>query len=620
MKPSSLRHSSIASTNFIRATIALIVIAVAAWAQYGSTLNDAGLANEWLRDQFIRSHASDQAETRIVIVDIDESSLARIGRWPWPRARIADLVDALLHDYGAKGVALDMVLPEPADDAGDTRLAQLARTEPVALAQALDYANRPTDLRIGTVSGAVTFPDVSKLPAAYGYIANHAKFGALPFTGNIGFIPDSDGAIRRLPLLTNLDGKAYPTLTLALLKCSASLPTHELPPAYQLRRVPFERNLSAYAVVAAGDVLDLLLPASLIANKLVLIGSSSLGLADSIATPLSPNTSGVFVHAAMLTSLLDQAAGVAPAPWPGKLIAFIFSVAIVLVSGFTLSKLSAFFNATLLLFFSSAWILLAYWIAPHDGDFSVTGPLFSAVLLLTVAVPFHWQISQRKSRELIDTLNHYVDPAVVNELLSSKVADPLALRQHNITTLVADMEGYTKHIEGLPLEEAAILTREFLDCLTQPVLSCRGTLDKYTGDGLVAFWGAPIRDDHHADLALDAAKQILQSVRRLNQTRTLNGKPPLRVRIGIESGVAMSGDFGSSSRSIFTAVGDSVNTASRLQEVARDLPHNVIVGPGTALEITRHQLVPLGSLQLRGKQNPTQLFTLAAPGSACDAP
>jgi len=600
------------STSITQGLIALAAILVSAWLQWAHIPADSLFANEWLRDQFARSQASSQPESRIVIIDIDESSLADTGPWPWPRARLADLVEALLHDYGAKGVALDMVLPEPTDAAGDARLAGLARTEHLVLAQALDYVDRAAPLRIGTLSGGKAAGTNRDVPAASGYIANHAQLGNPPHTGNIGFVPDNDGVIRRLPLYSGFEGRIYPSLSIALLQCCSDRAVPPSSQATQWQRVPFSRDFSAYTVVPASDILNLRIPVSLIAGKLVLVGSSSLGLADSVATPLLSNTSGVLVHAAMLTSLLDQSEGRAPHPWPGSLLAFLFSAIVILVSTYALPRLSAILNAALLLTASAAWIALAYRIAPHDGSFTTTGPLVSFLLLLAVAIPYHWHLSQRRSRKLLDTLNHYVAPVIVNEILSSGLKDPLAPRQHHMTTLVADMEGYTKHISGLPLDEAASLTRQFLECLTQPVLACRGTLDKYTGDGLVAFWGAPIKDMDHADLAIDAALQMVQALQSLNESRTKDGKPPLRVRIGIESGDAMSGDFGSSSRSIYTAVGDSVNTASRLEDVARSLPYDIMIGPGTAQSIKRHELFLIGELPLKGKQNATKVFTLKA--------
>lgn len=599
------------STRITQGLIALAAILVSAWLQWTHIPADSLFADEWLRDQFARSQASSQPESRIVIVDIDESSLADAGPWPWPRARLADLVEALLHDYGAKGVALDMVLPEPADAEGDARLAALARSERLVLAQALDYVDRAAPLRIGALSGGKAASTNLDVPAASGHIANHAQLGG-PHTGNIGFVPDNDGVIRRLPLYSWFEGRVYPSLSVALLECCSD---RAVPPPSQVpqwQRVPFSRDFSSYTVIPASDILNLRVPVSMTAGKLVLVGSSSLGLADSVATPLLSNTSGVLVHAAMLTSLLDRSEGRAPHPWPGSLLAFLFSAVVILVSIYALPRISAILNAVLLLAASAAWIALAYRIAPHDGSFTTTGPLVSFLLLLTVAIPYHWHLSQRKSRKLLDTLNHYVAPVIVNEILSSGLKDPLAPRQQYMTTLVADMEGYTKHIEGLPLDEAASLTRQFLNCLTQPVLACRGTLDKYTGDGLVAFWGAPIKDVDHADLAIDAAVQMVQALKSLNESRAKDGKPPLRVRIGIESGDAMSGDFGSSSRSIYTAVGDSVNTASRLEDVARSLPYDIMIGPGTARSVKRHELFLIGELPLKGKQNATKVFTLKA--------
>ncbi len=187
--------------------------------------------------------------------------------------------------------------------------------------------------------------------------------------------------------------------------------------------------------------------------------------------------------------------------------------------------------------------------------------------------------------------------------------EPLKPRQLEVTTLIADMEGYTAQVESLDVGEAAKLTRDFLDCLTGPVIAQQGTLDKYTGDGLVAFWGAPLPISEHADLALDAARQILERVDALSRERVGAGRPPLRVRIGMESGWAMAGDFGTSFRSIYTAVGDSVNTASRLEQAARDFPHDVIIGAGTVTRAKRHHFVFLGERLLRGKEKPTLLYS-----------
>lgn len=617
-RPLTTRRPS--RTLLLRFLVGLAALLLAVWTQWLPDVVQSYVANEWLRDRIVLAQASDVPEQRLVVIDVDESSLATIGPWPWSRDRMAELVEQLLGYYGAQGVALDLVFPEPADAAGDARLAMLAEHGPLVLAQAFTF-DPSLQLRIGTFTGGHAAPDPLDAIRASGYFTNHAGLRRAAHVGNIGFIPDKDGMIRRLPMQTWFAGRRFATLSLALLDCCAdplpagrpaSGPTGGMSSGMGMRRVPYSRDWEAYTVVRAADILKQRWPAELISGKLVLVGSSSLGLSDRVATPLSPNTSGLLVHAAALTAQLDARSGVAPAPWPGRALAVTYALAVIALSGYTFLRYSALSNLALLVVASLLWLVAAWTIIPHDAEFNSTGPLMVNLFLLTVAVPLAWQTSQRQSRQLLGTLRQYVADAVVDELLRSNLEDPLAPRRGEVTTLIADMEGYTHHVAQLPIEQAAQLTHDFLDCLTEPVLARHGTLDKYTGDGLVAFWGAPLPVPDHADQALDAALAIVQAVRQFNRQRALRGLEPVRVRIGIESGIAIAGDFGSSARSIYTAVGDSVNVASRLETAARDFPYDVIIGPGTADLCRRHSLTKLGDIILRGKEQATTLYTLTA--------
>ncbi|MYM30247.1 CHASE2 domain-containing protein [Duganella sp. CY15W] len=608
---------SISAAN-LRRVIALAALLLAVGGQWQHSGLAWTSADEWLRDQLILRQASTQQEQRIAVIDIDETSLAAAGPWPWPRERIASMIEQLLGAYGARGVALDLVMPEPADAGGDTRLAMLSQHGPLVLPQAFDY-NGNMPLRVGQLAGGTPAPKTGDAVPASGYIANHAGLAQAAHIGNIGFLPDPDGVIRRLPMQTWFDGRTYPTLSLALLGCcsatrpATSGPTGGMQQGDGLRRLPYRLKWDAYVVIPASMILDLSAPADLLKDKLVLIGSSSLGLADRVATPLSASTSGLLVHAAALTAQLDVRAGQAPASWPGRLIAVLFAGATIVLCVWAMPRKSALVNVAVLAGASALWLVLCWYMAPHDAVFGISGPLLGNLFLLAVGVPFAWQQSQGQSRRLLDTLRQYVADAVVDELLRNNLLDPLKPSHCDVTTLIADMQGYTSHVAALPLEQAAELTRAFLDCLTGPVLAARGTLDKFTGDGLVAFWGAPLPVPDHADQALDAAEAIQAGMAKFNAARLRQGLAPVRVRIGIESGRAMAGDFGSAARSIYTAVGDSVNVASRLETAARDLPHDVIIGPGTAALCQRHRLRHIGELTLRGKEHPTTLYTLAAP-------
>lgn len=604
--PGSLR-SALRDTGALRAAIALVALALAAWLQWGGGAGPTRAADEWLRDRFIALQASVTPEDRILVIDIDESSVAQLP-WPWPRARIADLAELVLAD-GARGVALDILMEKPADPEGDMRLAMLASHGPLVLAQMFDYVREEAPLAGGYLIGGAAAAGAAGAMHAHGFLANHQGLAGARHAGNIGVLPDADGSLRHLPMFTSYLGRAYPTLSLALLQCCAA-PGAAQPPVRMVERIPYARDWHAYDVVKAVDLLEGRMPAGMARDRLVLVGSSSLSIGDRISTPLGASSPGLLVHASMLTTLLDRQQGLAPSPLPGKALAFVFTLAFVLLTLYTLPRLSAAANALLLGASALAWLPLAAMLAPRDPGFAPAAPLFCSLYLLAVAVPFHWEMSQRRSRQLLGTLRQYVAGEVVDELLRSGLNDPLAPRRLDVTTLVADMQGYTTQVESLSLEEAARLTTDFLECLTRPVLACHGTLDKYTGDGLVAFWGAPLPNAEHADLALDAAARILDEVARFSSQRVAQGKPALRVRIGIESGVAMAGDYGTAARSIYTAVGDSVNTAARLEQAARDYPHDVIVGEGTAGLARRHRLLPLGERQLRGKERPLRVFTL----------
>lgn len=616
--PGTYRYSN--SILLLRVGIALISLLLTIAMEWSPPAGGPVQASDnWLRDHFVRWHAVDTPETRLTLVDIDEASLGEIGPWPWKRERLADLGELLIGAYGARAVALDLVMPHGGDPDGDRRLAAMAEHGPLVLAQAFDYVARPMPVQEGQLAGGLTLDAASTdatQPAA-GYIANHAGLAAARCTGNIGFIPDADGAIRRIPLWTRATDRVYPTLALALLSCGSERNSRSSGQLLQTKgaaswRVPFLRRESAYLSIPAADVLTLRAPRSAFAGRLVLIGSSSLGLTDRVATPLSPSASGVTVHAAALTALLDEQAGHGIAPWPGRWLAMAFALGTALLAILAFPRLSATRCTLLLMCAMAAWLLGAYYIAPHDPLFITSGPLLGQLFLLAVAIPTEWRITQLASSRLLSTLSHYVAQPVLDELLKRGLRDPMAPTQLQVTTLIADMENYTALVEGLPLEEAVILTRGFLDCLTRPVLIHQGTLDKYTGDGLVAFWGAPLPRADHADQALDAAQGIVEEVRHFNARRLSQGRAPVRVRIGVESGSAVAGDLGTPFRSVYTAVGDSVNVAARLQELARDYPCDIIVGMGTAELARRHHLRPLGVVMLRGRAQEETLFTLTA--------
>lgn len=605
--------------NVIRIAIGVLACALAIFLEWQRPEFVVRM-DEGLRDAFIQFTAEPAPEERLVVIDIDEASLAEIGPWPWPRQRMADLVEILIGAYGARAVALDIVFPESGDPDGDARLAALAAHAPLNLVQIFDYTPRSPEIRQGTIAGGLSAPSPPEGLMAYGYIANHAGLAGARCIGNIGYLPDIDGVLRHTPVQTRYEGKNYPHLASALLACADSggrqapavkqAATMSLANEDGLWRVPFRRALSAYTVIPALGILQEQAPDALIRDRYVLVGSSSLGLGDRVSTPLAPLVAGVMVHAASVSGLLDIAEGKARPPWSGRPCLLAWCLLSIALGVLCIARLPAWGGLLLLSGLVAGWLGVAFAGISRQAEWSVTAPLWAYFVLLLIAIPHEWWQTQRRSRRLLATFSHYVAQPVLDEILRLGLTHSLTPTLREVTVLIADMEDYTLTTSSLPLEAAAALTKDFLGCLTRPVLAWYGTLDKYSGDGLVAFWGAPLPCVDQADRAVSAALEILQEVDAFNRERRSRGGKPVRVRIGIESGNALVGDLGTTFRSTYTAVGDCINFASRLEAAARDLPTQLVIGVAAQHKLARHKTRSLGLITLRGTQTTLEVFTV----------
>lgn len=577
-----------------------------------------------VRDLAMLASASDAGDPRVAVIDIDEPSLKRIGPWPWPRQRLADLAEQLLAEGGARVVAFDIVLTEPATTPegriGDQRLAALAQQGWMVPALAFDYVARQTAVTVGLVGGGRPLDSVPQAARATGHVGSFAALASGRCVGNIGIAPDPDGKVRRVAPWTGWQGEAYPAFALAALRCARP----DADPIALTRRLdtdaqahwamPFRIRPDSYLALPAASVLDGELasetgrpgaasprpPRRPLEGRIVLVGSSALGLADQAATPLASSVSGVSVHLAALSALLDLADGTAPTRPPGWAMtawALLSVTALwwVVARGAGFRWMTASTLAAL-----AVWALLAGWSVSSGAQAPVTGALWGYALVLLLHLPAEWSWAHKGVRSRTRLLSRYVARAVLDELLDRPDQDPLAPRKSEITVLIADMQEYTRLTNDSSLEDAARLTRGFLEQLTGPVLEHRGTLDRYTGDGLVAFWGAPIPVADHARRAVEAALAIVDNVRRFNAARAARGEEPVRVRVGIASGPALVGDLGTPFRSAYTAVGDCINLASRLQQLSRQLEVDIAIAGSAALQCTGSAFRSLGKVPVRG--------------------
>jgi adenylate cyclase len=552
-----------------------------------------------VRDLAMQLFASPNTDPNIVVIDINEQSLQALGPWPWSRQTLADIAESLLTQHGARLVTLDVVLPNGRDTGGDQALARLAESGRLVLSQALDFITRDITVAAGSLAGDVRGIQTSDAVIATGFVANHEGLSGAKCVGNIGFMPDLDGKLRRIVDWAQWDGRIYPSLSGAIIKC---LEIEESAPnlAKPIRTLRFDRAPEAWVVVPAHELFAPKLLRSLIENRVAIIGSSALGLTDRVATPLSPNMAGVFVHAQALSELLRPTAETPD--WVAPILGF---SQLMLVGFFALGliffrKLHAvllLIAVTLVAWFAS--LLLSY---ETSIELPVTSALWGFGFAALCILSLKWAEERSQAKTTIGVLSRYLSKPVLQEVLKRNEFDPLVPRRANITVLVADMVAYTATTESQTLDDAAFITKHFLEAITEPVWSNRGTLDQYMGDGLIAFWGAPIESANQANDAVNAALQMLNNLERLNAKLSSENLPILKMRIGIASGEALVGDFGTRYRASYTAVGKCINMASRLQVLSKNHPSKpqILISKEVAQQLTNYSAQPLGAAMVRG--------------------
>ncbi len=612
-----------------------------------------------------------QPQKDILIVDIDERSLQQEGRWPWPRSRLAELV-ARLQKAGAAVIAFDMVLseletnaasdllarlpPELSNDAlttylrheaestdGDARLAERLAAGDSVLGVVLHNQDSPAS---GTLPSPLFHVDVNTAPllvtALPTYTANRDQLQrAAGFAGFLTALPDSDGVIRRAPLLLRHGNELYPTLALEaarlfLLSDKPRLQTTslgeftaiegidlggQLIPTDAAGRVliPYIGPSGSFAHLSAAAVLRGEFEPSDAANRIVLIGTSALALADLKATPVQSVYPGVEVHANLLAGILAGRFPHEPTWAPGASFMLMLTLGVVL--------------AVLLPLLSEAWMLLVTTLALSSVIMGNAWLWSQADLMLVLATPvllilslavlnlgYGFLFEARSRRQLKDMFGEYVPPALVDEMSRRGEHYDFNGESRELSVLFADIRNFTTLSENLSASDLKTLLNRFFTPMTRIIFNQRGTIDKYVGDMIMAFWGAPVQDADHADHAIAAALDMQRAVQALQIEFSQEGLPDINIGIGINSGIMNVGDMGSEYRRAYTVIGDAVNLASRLEGLTKYYGVHLVVGPRTrelAPDLIYQQL---DRVRVKGKHTAVDVFTpLCRTNEATDA-
>ncbi|MCM5572405.1 adenylate/guanylate cyclase domain-containing protein [Burkholderiaceae bacterium FT117] len=599
--------------------------------------------------------ASPKQDPRIVIVDIDERSLAERGRWPWPRETVAALNDAIFERGKPAVVGYDILFGEPQRDggAGDAAFARSLAGRPTVLGYYLtsDRSGRASGMLPAPVfgRGAVAETGLLDLIDADGYGSNLpllARAAAAQgfFNPFIGAGIDVDGTIRALPMLASYGEVVHESFALAvlrqylgagavivdgdLLRLAGERGDVSIPVSVgYTAMVPFAGRGGAsggrFRYVSAADVLDGRVDWSVMRDRIVLVGTSAPGLTDLRATPVNEVFPGVEIHASLLAGALDDAVPRRP------LEAGIGAALVTLLVGGTLAVLLPMLGPIGTVAASGAALVLvvggnsaAYWTL--GLVLPLAGPMVAILVLAVFNLLLGYMAEGRARRAVVRLFGEYLSPTLVEQM----ARDPVRWRageieNREITILFADIRGFTRMAESM--EPAAL--REYLNtvltAMTDVVHEHGGTVDKYIGDAVMAFWGAPMEDPNHAEHAVAAAQAMQEAARRLSADFIMRGLPALSIGVGVNTGFAQVGDMGSAARRTYTAIGDAVNLASRLETLTKHHEVPIIVGEATARACTGRRFAELGPVRIQGRSDAVRLFVPLPAGRSgvrADAP
>ncbi len=625
----------------------------------------------YLYDWRVRTTLTREVDPRIVIVDIDETSLGRVGQWPWPRVQIATLVDRLFDDYGVRVLGFDVVFPEPggAEVAGvfeELRQSPLGADAAVvreltAAAGRLDgdkaFAESliARDVALGFVFKQQVSPDqpgvIGALPAYFavadprvlavdwvrpaGYTGNLPRLQQSASAG--GFfdtaLVDSDGIVRRSPLFQTYQGRLYPSLALAVARLarpdapvrfifSAESPdvlTHvELGTCRATVDrngavlIPFRGPVGSFPYVSAVDVLDGTAPAAVLSGAIVLIGTSAPGLLDIRPTPVGQEYIGVETHANVIAGLLDGAFPYRPDN--AALLEVAGLLALAVLTALVVPVLSPPVGLAVALALAGLAIGAGFLAWVRAGIVIPVGGLaLYTVAAALLQLTYGYFAETRRKRRLSRLFSQYVPPEVVSDLDASEAEVSLEGETRQMSVLFSDVRGFTTISEGLTARELTRLMNEFLTPITAVIQEHRGTIDKYMGDAVMAFWGAPLSDPGHARHAVESARAMVLALRALHPEFRARGWPELNIGVGISSGDMNVGNMGSRFRMAYTVLGDTVNLGSRLEGLTKQYGVDIIVSAATAAAVPDHLFRELDLVRVKGKKAPVAIYEPLGP-------
>ncbi len=610
-------------------------------------------------------------DPRVVIVDIDEESLMTEGRWPWGRDKVADLVDKLFDNYRIAVLGFDILFAEEDNSSGidvlekfsndllrddirfqtayqrykpflhrDMIFAHSLEHRPVVLGY---YFKGIEHIGLGVNRGVLPPPllsiagsELEKVPFANA-VGYGATLGLLQKNAyGSGFIDkplvDADGVIRRILMVQEFNNKLYESFALAIVRALLGNPPVEFHVAegyegapvnkglewLQLEGfnipvdetgavlVPYRGRFGSFPYVSATDVLSGRADKKLLDGAIVLVGTSAAGLLDLRSTPVQNVYPGVEIHANVISGILDNSIKQRPAYVMG--VEFIAIIVIGLVLSATLSRLPPLWTIPVTL----GIILVLVGINIHFWNRNIVLPLATPILFVVVYfvnhVSFGFFVEQKDKRRLAAFFRFYVPPELVREMVDRQEDFDLEGESRDMTVMFCDIRGFTSISETMPPKQLSRMINAYLTHMTEVIHHHRGTIDKFIGDAIMSFWGAPLPDLDHPRNAVSSALEMVDKLPAMNDYFKKMGWPQIRIGIGVNSGMMNVGNMGSEYRMSYTVLGDAVNLASRLERLTKEYGVPIIVSQATHDVTLDFVYRDLDRVRVLGKDEPVGIY------------
>ena len=549
---------------------------------------------------------------RTVLYDIGEEQLKENGQWPWPRDKIAQLVADLYND-GASLVVLNMMFPEEDRMGGDPALISVLEQVPIVLTQTASTRASGTEATPRGLSySGDPFPWLFQYPGAVMNLKTIADVAA--GVGMTATVPEIDGVVRRMPLAVRVGDAIYPSLPMEILRVAVGSKSFQIKTtaagitAMRVRGFPI-----VYPDMNGRVWIDYSvdIPREGIEGKIVIVGLVAEGLTQPVATPFGPADTHE-INAKMLETIiagtsikrLDVADLIEIVSF------FMFGLILLLV----VPRVSVKWTVPVFIFiFSGAAYAGIYSFTTHRLLFDLAYPLGAGLLIYIQLMFNNFAREFRLKQQIKKQFGTYLSPDMVSILQKKPELLKLGGETKKLTIMFSDIRGFTPISEQYKTDPQGLTTliNRFLTPMTDLLMDRRGTIDKYMGDCIMAFWNAPVNVDEHEKLAVESALDMVDRLDKLNVELEGEGKLPIKIGIGINTGEVVVGNMGSDNRFDYSILGDAANLASRLEGQSKGYGVTIILGEDTATAVENDLFnIELDKIAVKGKKDAIRIFTV----------